>query len=72
MEELVLTLNEPEKKTERLEEDQLGNEKLSHLNMNHAEAVKKIIKDYPEFTANWFEDVRPPTVPFTHRFELTS
>ncbi len=71
-EELVLMLNEPEKKTESSDEDQLVDEKLSHLNTQDAEAVKKIIRDYPELIANSFENVRPSAVSVTHRFELTS
>ena len=41
IEELVLILNKPEKKTESSDEDQLMDEKLSHLNSNDAEAVKR-------------------------------
>ncbi len=47
-------------------------EKLAHLNTKDAEAVKKIIRDYPAVIANSFEDVRLSTVSVTHRFELTS
>ena len=72
IEELVLMLNEPEKKTERSNEDQLMDEKLSHLNKRDAEAVKKIMRDYPEVISYPFEDVRPSTVSINHRFALTS
>ncbi len=72
IEELVLTLNEPEKKIESSDEDQLVDEKRSHLNSKDAEAVRKIIKDHLEVIANSFEDVRPSTVSVTHRFVLTS
>ncbi len=58
VEELVLMLNEPEKKTESSDEDQLLDEKLSHLNTKDAESVKKIVRDYPEAIANSFEDMR--------------
>ncbi len=40
--------------------------------MKDAEAVKKILRDYPEVIANSFEDVRPSRVSVMHRFELTS
>ena len=72
VEELVPMLNETEKKTESSDEDQLLDEKLSHLNTKDAESVKKIVRDCPEVTANSFEDVRPSIVSVTHRFELTS
>ncbi len=72
IEELVLTLNEPEKKIESSDEDQLMNENFSHLNSKDAEAVKKIIRNYPEVIANSFEDVQPSMVSVTYRFELTS
>ncbi len=39
IEELVLMLNEPEKKTESSDEDQLVAQKLSDLNSKDAEAV---------------------------------
>ncbi len=65
-------LNEPEKKTESSHENELLDEKLSHLNTKDAESVKKMVRDYPEVIANSFEDMRPSTVSVTHRFELTS
>ena len=65
-------MTKPEKKTESSDEDQLLDEKLSHLSTKDAGSVKKIIRDYPEFIANSFRDVRLPTVSVTHRFELTS
>ncbi len=65
-------LNEPEKKTESNDENQLLDEKLSCLNTKDAESVKVIVRDYPEVIANSIEDVRPSTVSVTHRFELTS
>ena len=61
-------LNEPEKKTESSDEDQFLDEKISHLNVKDVEAVRKIIRDYPEVIANSFEDVRPSTVSVTPRF----
>ncbi len=66
IEGLVLVLNEPEKKIESSDEDQLVDEKLSHLNAKDAEVVKKIIKDHPEVIANSFEGERPSTVSVTH------
>ena len=72
VEELVLMLNEPQKKSQSEEEDQLIEGKLSHLNEVESEAVKKIIRDYPEVIANSFEDVKTSKVSVTHRFELTS
>ncbi len=45
---------------------------LPHLNTKDADAVKKIIREYPEVIANSFEVVKPSTVSVTHRFELTS
>ncbi len=72
VEELILILNEPEKKTDSSDEDQFLDEKLSHLNTKDAESVRQIVRDCPEIIANSFEDVRPPTVSVTHRFELTS
>ncbi len=72
VEELVLTLNEPEKKAKSSYEDQLLDEKLSHLSTKDPKSVKKIIRDYPEVIRNSFEHVRPSTVSVTHRFELTS
>ncbi len=72
VEELVLMLNEPDKKTECSNEDQLVNEKLSYLKSKDAEAVKKIIRDHSEVIADSFEEGKPPTVSVTHRFELTS
>ncbi len=65
-------LNEYEKEIESSDEDRLVNEKLSHLNLKDAEAFKKIIRDHPEVNPNSFEEVRPSTVSFTHRLELTS
>ncbi len=47
-------------------------EKLSNLNSNDTEAVKKINRDHPEVVANSFEDVRQSTVSVTDGFELTS
>ncbi len=72
MEELVLMLNEPQKNSQSEDEDQLIEGKLSYLNEIDSEAVKKIIRDYPEVIANSFGDVRPSTVSVTHRSELTS
>ena len=72
IEELVLMLNEPEEETESSDEDQLVDEKLTHLKTKDAEAVKMILRDYPEVIANSFENVTPSTVSVTHRFELTS
>ncbi len=72
VEELVLMLNEPEKKTESSDEDLVLDEKLSHLNTQDAESARKIFRDYPEFISNSFENVRPATVSVTLRFELTS
>ena len=59
IEELILVLNEPEKKRESNDEDQLVDEKISHLNSKDAEAVKKFMRDHLEVIANSFEDVRP-------------
>ena len=64
-------LIELEKKTDSPDEDQLLDEKLSHLNTKDAESVKQILRDYPEVITNSFEDVRPSTVSVTHRFALT-
>ncbi len=72
IEELVLMLNEPEKKTESSDADQFVYEKFSHLNSKDVGAVKAIIRDHPDAIANSFEDVRPSTVSVTHHFELTS
>ena len=47
VEELVLMLNEQEKKTESSDEDQLLNENPSHLITKDAESVYKIVRDYP-------------------------
>ena len=72
IEELVLMLNESEKKSAVNDEDQLIDENLTHLNRTDAEAVKRIIKNHLEVIATSFEDARPSTVSVTHRFELTS
>ncbi len=63
IEELVMMLNEPEKRTKSSDEDQLVDEKLSHLNTKYAE---------PDVIANSFEDVGPSTVSVLYHFELTS
>ncbi len=68
VQELVLMFNEPEKKTESSDEDQLLYENLSYLNMKDVETVRQILRDYPEVVANSFEDVRPSTVSVTHPF----
>ncbi len=65
-------LNEPEKKTESSDEDQLMDEKISQLNSKDPETVEKIIRDHSEVIANSFEDVRKSTVSVTQHFELTS
>ena len=63
-------LNEPRKKTESSDENQLVDEKLSHLNSKDAKVVKKIIRDHSEVIVNLFDDVQPSTV--TRSFELKS
>ncbi len=71
-EELVLMLNEPDEKTESSDEDQLVDEKLSHLKSKDTEAVRKIMRDHPEVIADSFEDERPSTVLVAHPFSLMS
>ena len=71
IEELVLMLNDPQRNSQTQDECQLIEEKLSQLNEEDSEAVKRIVREYPEVIANPFEDVRPATVSVTHRFELT-
>ena len=44
IEELILMLNESEKKTKSSDKDQLGDKKLSHQDSRDTEAVKKIIR----------------------------
>ncbi len=68
VEELVLMLNEPEKKACSSDEDALLDEKLSHLNTKDAESVKKSSETIRESLIIRFEDVRPSTVSVTHRF----
>ncbi len=72
IEELVLILNESEKKPAVKDENQLIDEKLSYLDITDTEAVKTIIKNHPEVITTSFEDVRPSTVSVTYRFELMS
>ena len=72
IEELFLMLNELEKKSAVNDEYHLIDEKLFYLKTRDAQAVKRVIKNHSEVIAPSFKDVRPSTVPVTHRFELTS
>ena len=68
----MLALNETGPLPTPKDDDELLNEKLSHLKVEHTTGFKRVIEKYPEVVANSFEDVPPSTMSANHSFVLTS
>ena len=69
---LVLMLSDGKANVLDFEEEELVNLKLFYLNQTATEVIKSILSKYLEVIAKSFEDVRPSTVAFIRRCELTS